>query len=328
MRMLKNRELAVFCNQFSMILKSGISAIEGLSLLLEEAQTEEEKVLLQSLYDEMNQTGTLAPAFEKTKQFPSYFVHMIRIGEETGTLDEVIASLEHHYEREAMISDSIRNALTYPLIMIGMIFFIILLLLTKVMPIFDQVFTQLGYEMNGIAKGFLSLGNIISDYIFVVIFAAALVAYGVYYCIKKKSNLKPIISASRFSSCMALALKSGLIPERGFEFAEEVIDDEVFLKKIASAKKAFDEGASLPSALQSASVFTGTYARLLSIANKTGSMDDVMGELSDKYEEELHAKITSFIATLEPTLVIILSCIVGMILFAVMFPLMGLMSGL
>ena len=83
MRMLKNQELAAFASQFSMILKSGISSTEGISLLLEDAQNEEEKALLQKLYEEVSQTGELYTSFEKSKQFPSYFVNMVRLGEET-----------------------------------------------------------------------------------------------------------------------------------------------------------------------------------------------------------------------------------------------------
>ena len=328
MRILKNQELAAFCNQFSMILKSGISSMEGLSLMLEDAANNEEKQLLQLIYDEMSQSGELASAFEKSKQFPKYFVDMIRIGEETGTLDEVMASLEAHYEREYTISQSMKNALTYPLIMIGMICAIVILLLTKVMPIFNQVFNQLGQEMTGIAKGFLSLGELMSDYIFVVIFGAAFLMMGFFYYIKKKSNLKPLVSASRFTSCMALALKSGLIPERGFEYAETLIEDEAFLAKVASAKDAFTSGESLSAALQKSGIVTGTYARLLHIADKTGATDEVMGELASRYEEEVHDKITGFIATLEPTLVIILSCIVGIILLSIMLPLLGMIAGL
>lgn len=328
MRLLKNQELAAFCNQFSMILQSGISSMEGLSLLLEDAQTEEEKKLLQLLYEEVCQTGDLASAFEKSEQFPSYFVQMVRMGEETGSLDDVMASLESYYEREYMISLSIRNAFTYPLIMIGMVIFIIILLLTKVLPIFEQVFLQFGREMTGIAKGFLFLGNFLSDYLFLLLFIIAILICGMFTYMKKKSRLKPLVAASRFSSCMALTLKSGLIPERGFEFAEEMIEDEHFRKKLLAAKESFTAGEPLANALQQSGIFSGTYSRLLAIANKTGCMEQAMEKIAASYEEEIHTKITSFIATLEPTLVIILSCIVGIILFSVMFPLMGLMTSL
>ena len=328
MRMLKNQELAAFASQFSMILKSGISSAEGLSLLLEDAQNEEEKRLLHFLYEEASQTGELSPAFEKCAQFPSYFLNMLRIGEETGSLDDVMCALAEHYEREHMISKSLKNALTYPLVMIGMIGCIIILLLTKVMPIFEQVFEQLGMELSGTAKGFLNLGAVLREYWFVAILFIAALGFGIYYIIKKKYNLKPSICASRFAGCMALTLKSGLIPERGFEFANELISDAEFAKKMQAANELFVSGETLANALQKAKIFSGTYARLLMIADKTGGTDEVLGQIADQYEDEIYDRIHSLIAALEPTLVVILSIVVGMILFSVMFPLMGMLTSL
>ena len=328
MRMLKNQELAAFASQFSMILKSGISSTEGLSLLLEDTQNEEEKRLLHFLYEEASQTGELSPAFEKCAQFPSYFLNMLRIGEETGSLDDVMCALAEHYEREHMISKSLKNALSYPLVMIGMIGCIIILLLTKVMPIFEQVFEQLGMELSGTAKGFLNLGTVLREYWFVAILFIAALGFGIYYIIKKKYNLKPSICASRFAGCMALTLKSGLIPERGFEFANELISDAEFAKKMQAANELFVSGETLANALQKAKIFSGTYARLLMIADKTGGTDEVLGQIADQYEDEIYDRIHSLIAALEPTLVVILSVVVGMILFSVMFPLMGMLTSL
>ena len=196
------------------------------------------------------------------------------------------------------------------------------------MPIFEQVFEQLGMELSGTARGFLNLGAVLREYWFVAILFVLALGFGTYYSIKKKYNLKPSVCASRFAGCMALTLKSGLIPERGFEFAKELIEDTQFQNKLSEAKEFFDNGESLPSALQKAKIFSGTYARLLMIADKTGSVDEVLGKIADQYEEEIHDRIHSLIAALEPTLVVILSIVVGMILFSVMFPLMGILTSL
>ena len=91
-------------------------------------------------------------------------IQMLEIGEETGKNDEVMDALSHHYQREEMILQSIKNAITYPMIMILMMVVIIVILMTKVMPIFNQVFQQLGHEMTGLSKGILLLGNTLSKY--------------------------------------------------------------------------------------------------------------------------------------------------------------------
>lgn len=88
---------------------------------------------------------------------------MVKIGEETGTLDDVMNGLTHHYEREDEIEKSIKSALTYPLIMVAMMIAVIVILLTKVMPVFEQVFRQLGRQMTGFSGGMLVLGKTISE---------------------------------------------------------------------------------------------------------------------------------------------------------------------
>lgn len=112
------------------------------------------------------------------------------------------------------------------------------------------------------------------------------------------------------------------------EFSEKLILDENFRKKIESCKEDMENGAGMAEALVKAKIFTGVYARMISIAGKAGTMDEVMGEIADRCENEVDEKLSSMIAVLEPTLVIILSVIVGTILLSVMLPLLGIMSGL
>lgn len=341
---LSNLEVSSFCEQMAMILKSGISALEGISILKEDARPGDEEELLGAVYDTMQETGLLYPALEETGVFPDYMLRMVEIGEETGTLDEVIDSLSGHYAREAAIAQSIKSALTYPLIMIGMMLLVILILITQVMPVFSQVFRQLGREMNSLSRGILALGNTISKYAYVfvgIVVIAALVLLFLTRTEKGRSRAARIgqhfrftrelsdkMAASRFAGGMSLVLRSGLTPERGLEFTETLIDNEYFLKKIVSCKEKIKEGSDLSAALQETKIFTGVYARMVSIAGKTGMMDEIMGQIADAYSEEVDEKVQAFIAALEPTLVIVLSVIVGTILLSVMLPLLGIMSGL
>ena len=152
MKPFSNLELSSFCGQTALILKSGISSMEGLTIMLEDAASSDEKSILEALLADMQETGSLYHAMESLNIYPSYLLHMVQIGEETGTLDEVMQSLQNHYEREDSINKSIRNSITYPMIMTGMMAVVIVVLLVKVMPIFNQVFIQLGTEMTGFSR--------------------------------------------------------------------------------------------------------------------------------------------------------------------------------
>ncbi len=341
---LSNPEIASFCGEMSMILKSGISALEGLELLMEDTQNELERVLIDEMYQAMLAGDAFADALEKTGVFPSYLIRMTQIGEETGRLDDVMKSLSQHYTREEALSRNIRNSLSYPLIMIIMMLVVIVILVTKVMPVFNQVFQQLGTEMTGLSRGILMIGNGLSRYALVfIVLIVCLVAFGIYltrtakgrvllgkfsHAFRPSREISEKSSVCRFAGAMALALKSGLTPERGLEFSQNLIEDEYFRQKIKNCCEEMENGTELSTALVNTKVFTGVYARMTSIAGKSGMMDEVMDQIADQCEEELNERITSFIAVLEPTLVIILSVIVGIILLSVMLPLLGIMAGL
>ena len=222
--------------------------------------------------------------------------------------------------------------------MIGMMLVIIIILMTKVMPVFDQVFRQFGQEMTGFSRGILLAGNALSRYsaVFAVLLAV-IVCAGIYFTKTESGRkklfafsreLKDKLSACRFAGGMSLALKSGLTPEQGMEFSENLIEDDDFRKKVAECKADMENGTDIAEALVKAGIFTGVYARMTSIAGKAGMMDEMMGRIADECEEGVDEKLSSMIAVLEPTLVIILSVIVGTILLSVMLPLLEIMSGL
>ena len=323
---LSNLECASFCSQMTMVLHAGFPAVEGVSLLLEDAKDVQEKAILQVMYDEMINTGLLYPALEKTSVFPDYLLQMVKIGEETGTLDDVMNGLTHHYEREDEIEKSIKSALTYPLIMVAMMIAVIVILLTKVMPVFEQVFRQLGRQMTGFSGGMLVLGKTISNYAIVFIAIAAFAGFS------RKMHLfhglYDKIAACRFADSLYLTLKSGQNPQKGLEFADELIADKNFSKKIKKCSQKMEEGEDFAAAVGGAGIFEGLYERMLVISGKTGETDETLETIARQYEREIDQRMSSYIAILEPTLVIILSVIVGMILLSVILPLMGIMAGL
>lgn len=341
---LDNMETAAFAEQMAMILKSGISALEGISIMLEDADGQEELALLSAINDELEISGKLYNSLKSTHVFPSYMLQMVQIGEETGTLDDVMESLAAHYQREEAISKSIRTALTYPLIMIGMMFVVIIVLVTKVMPVFNQVYRQLGREMTGLSGGILAAGTVLSRYGIVFIILLIVLVILLIYFTKTKSGKRHLLklgyhfhfsrelyekmAACRFADGMSLTLRSGMTPEQGLDFSGGLIDNPYFVNKIVSCKKLLSEGYDLSESLHETKIFTGIYSRMTSLAGKAGVMDETMSKIAEQYEDEIDAEISSFISILEPTLVIILSVIVGVILFSVMLPLMGIMAGL
>ena len=330
---LSNTEIAAFCSQTAMILRSGISSIEGISIMLEDSQNAGEKELLSAVNDTLMQTGSLTLALADTHAYPDYMISMVRIGEQTGRLDDVMDSLAVYYEKEDSLAESIKSAVTYPLIMIVMM-----------LPVFNQVFIQLGSSMSGISLVILNIGQFLNRHIAVFLLILAVLAGMIFYiCFSKKRSqnfqsffgkfknsrqLYEKISARRFASGMALTLSSGLPPEECLNLTMDLIDDHAFRTRLEKCREELSSGNDFSEVLLSNHIFSGLYARLVSIGGRTGSMEEIMQKIADQYDEDIDVRMAGMIAAIEPTLVIILSVIVGIILLSVMLPLVSIMAGL
>ncbi|MDD5805614.1 type II secretion system F family protein [Blautia sp. HCP3S3_H10_1] len=339
---LNNRELFQFCEQFSIILRSGMSAIEGLTVLNDDSQTERGKEILSFLYKDMEESGSLAHAMEKSGAFPASATAYVRTGEETGCLDEVMKGLADFYQKEIQISDQIQSAVTYPLVMFGMMTAVIVILLVKVLPVFRQVFRQLGLEMSGVSGALLGMGETLSRYSIVFLILLALIIGFIFFltfhpkgqqlvrrAIYRFPGMKEIpanLDYSRLCQCISLGIRSGLSPELCVELAGAVVTQSEIKDKLTAAQKQLSEGYGFTEAITDSGLFQSMELRLISLGFQAGASDEVMGKLSERYEEKSVGSISHIVSILEPTIVIVLSLLVGLILLSVMMPLLGLLS--
>ena len=341
---LNYEELALFCEQFAMTLDAGLNHMDGISVMLEDAMSAEGKEILEVILEGLHGGLRLNESMVETGVFPKYCLDMIRIGETSGKLDEVMHSLSFHYTREQNISEGIKNSLKYPFIIIGMMFIVILVLVIKVLPIFNQVFIQLGSEMTGFSKGMMEFGNMVGTYSIVFI-SILVVLIGVYWFFIKTENgrarfasfcskffltrgLYEKIAVGRFASGMALTLNAGLRPEESLEMVSTMVDNDTVSSKIANCLELVRRGNSFSASLVEAGIFNNLYSRMIAVSGKSGTVDKALEKIANKYDEEVDARITNIISILEPTLVIVFSIIVCMILLSVMMPLMSIMTSI
>ena len=339
---LNNRELFQFCEQFSIILRSGMSAIEGLAILNDDSQTERGKEILTFLYKDMEESGSLAHAMEQSGAFPASAAAYVRTGEETGCLDEVMKGLSAFYAKEIQITDQIQSAVAYPLVMLGMMTAVIVILLVKVLPVFRQVFRQLGLEMSGISGALLGIGETLSHYstAFLVLLAA-MIGFILFLVLHPKGQelirkivcrfpgMKEIpvnLDYSRLCQCISLGIRSGLSPELCVELAGAVVTQTEIREKLTSIQKQLAEGYGFIEAITESGLFKAMELRLISLGFQAGASDEVMEKLAEQYEEKSTDSVSHIVSILEPTIVIVLSILVGLVLLSVMMPLLGLLS--
>lgn len=336
------RELSNFCGQMGILLHSGISTTEGLHILCEESKTDTDREILKPLINSMEKNGSLSQALEDSGCFPKAMTAYIKTGEETGCLDEIMTSLSRHYDQEQEISQQIRSAVTYPLIMLGMMAVVILVLLVKVLPVFQQVFHQMGLEMNGISQGLLNAGNMISRYSAVfLILAVLLIGCILFFSLTEKGHAKlrklvthlpvfceiPVaMDYSRLAQGLSLGLRSGLSPETSLELTEAMLTQPEILEKLRKTSELLNNGEAFSKALTESELFSGMEGRLISISFYSGTSDETFRRLSQQYTEKSIDLISQAVSVVEPTIVILLSLLVGLVLLSVMMPLLGILS--
>ena len=333
---LSNLELSAFCQQLAMVLKAGLPTYYGISILCDEATDEQTKELLLSIYEPMEAGSTLYKALKDTGRFSDYMISMIQLGEETGRLEEVLTSLSTYYEREEHLYSSIKSAVTYPFLLTVLMIIVIIVMIAKIVPVFSQIYEELGSELTGSALMLMNISTLINKYIVVlvsvfivaIILAIIFIKTNIGKILFQGSSLSLSIASSRFANCMFLALSSGLDTDRGLALAYTLVNNTYMQERIDKCKEHISFGETFSDALLKSSIFSKMYSSWIAIGSRTGSMDEVMYRICNAYEEDTDNKLNHYISVLEPALIVVLCLFIGLILISFLLPLLGIMSSI
>lgn len=341
---LTHSELSVFAEQLALILHSGISVSEGILILQEDSFEKTGAELLGSLYDSIEQTGDFSQSLAESGSFPEYFIQMTRLGERSGTLEEVLTALSDYYKQQDTLLHSMREALIYPLVLLSMLTAVLTVLISQVMPVFSDVFRQLGLNLSGTAQAVFHLSGVlqnVSAALLLLLLAAVVAALYAVRSVKVRAfffqhicripffqTILLLTARSRFAHALSIALHSGLDLEEGFSLAAQLTQDLITDGSLARAQELLTQGNELGSVLKESGIFSGLDASLISIGFRTGSAETALLQISQKCEEKAEQKIQKAVGIIEPTLTAVLSILTGTILVSVMLPLLNILSNI
>lgn len=336
------QELSAFCLQVSLLLEAAVPLDEGLTIMAEDAQQKWEKDMLLYMAEGVELGDPFFQVLEDSKAFPPYVIKMAKLGQSTGTLDQMMLSLSEYYEKEFFLMRNIKNALTYPIIMVFMLLAVLFVLFAKVMPIFEDVYAQLGAELSPVARSAIRFGGIFSGVALAAGAVMLVLCAGVWAFtrmghrfallenlagwVKRKSRIALAVANRRFTSVLALTLHSGLELEKGLELAAELSENAAVSERIGTCQKMLEEGQSYYEAMKATGLFSGFHVQMIKTGNRSGHLDRIMEDISKDYEQEADNAIDNVIARFEPTMVAVLAVAVGLVLLSVMLPLAGVLS--
>lgn len=332
----------LFCEQMAMILKSGMSLEEGLTILIEESEQGEFKEALNSCLMNLRQPMSFYEAVLELHYFDDYFVHMIDVGEKSGHLDDVMSECALYYQRMDDTKAKFKEAFTYPFILFLMMFVVLGIIVIQVLPIFQNVLHSLGTSLSGVAYSLMQLGTTLADFGFILLVLVIIAVLGGVLYFRSRYHEAAIwmflakfpltrklmeeISAAQFAYAMSLLLSSGYDVSEALKSTADLIKHEKMHEKINRSIESVEKGSSFENVVIKEQLFKKMYGKMLHIGFIAGKGDETMSRIASEYEKEVDSSLNRFLNLIEPTLVAVLAILVGIILLSVMLPLMSIMS--
>ncbi len=337
-------ELSNFCGQVALILEAGLPLYDGMETLVDADSSSTNADMFRSASDGVTETGSLYEALKKDERWPSYLVEMVGIGEQSGQLEKVMRGLENYYAREERMRVSIRNAVTYPLTLGCMLVVIVLIMLWKVLPVFRRMLSSMGVGTGESASVLMRVGAAVGWIVLIVVGLVLIAAIVCVVLMRTKNREKvmallyklfpPIqqlsrkLSASRVAGVLSMMLGGGFTTDDALQMTSAVLDDADAAAKVDQVRQEMSSGKTYADAIAGTGLFEELEVRMIRMGSATGHDDSVLSKIGDMYEEEVEIGITRLVSIIEPTLVALLSVVIGAVLLFVMLPMAGILSSL
>ena len=344
-RKLSNGEISAFCLGLSLLIHSGVGVGDGLALLADEETDPDQHKLLSELADKADNGVSLADAVKESGKFPDYVCGLLNVGEQSGRTEEALSALSRYYEDRAKLDHQVQAALLYPSILLIIMLAVIAVLLIKVLPVFNEVYSYLGASLTGIAGGLLALGQALDAampvlcvilgvlVLFLILFAAVPSFREKLTSLWRRKmgdrGVSKKINTACFAQSLSMGLSSGLPLEEALSLAGSLLDGVPAAKaRCDDCKARLESGESLSAAMKASGALPSAECRILELGLKSGTGDSAMEQIARRLSEESDIALEESVARDEPALVMVTSVLVGVILLAVMLPLMNIMTAI
>lgn len=341
---LSDNELLAFCDLLALVTRSAVPLAEGFYLAKEDAKGSPLYDLYDSLILSIDQGDSLSDALKKTKVFPDYVIAMAALGEQTGTLDKISQTLSKYYERKINVQATIRSALSYPILMLFVLFCVVLIIIMKIMPIFEQVYQQLGAAMSGFALGLIRLSHFIDQYAIPLLMILLCFIVFTFFMVRSETftnkirtisrripflhNLYRDLWAARIANSLSMCISCGMDFYSCFQITADLVDDPQLKEQIMDSTSDLQNGIPFIDIILSFQLFDQFDNHMLKISAETGSLDSTLQTIADRTNDRIEHRVNMLLSIVEPTLVIVLCMVVGLIVLGIMSPLIGILSSI
>ena len=343
MKYLRDEALTELSGELAMLLHAGLDIAGGLAMLAEDREGPDGE-LLTALRRDAEEGLPLSECMERSGAFPPEVCAQVRCGERTGRLEETLSAMAESGESRLRLARQLRSALLYPSILFLLMLLVIGVLLIRVLPVFEEVYASLGGGMTGLAGGLLRLGEWLAAALpWLAPILAVLAALGLAFAGSQRFREEALrrwsggrwgdrgvsrkLQDARIAQSLSLGLRSGLSGEEALALAAPQCAPAAG-ERCHRAEKLLAEGLGFAEALRQGEALPPAACTLLALGIRSGSGDTVIREIARRLTEEGENALRERAERVEPALVLAASVLVGIILLAVMLPLLRVMSAL
>jgi len=342
---MRTKDVLIFTTELSDLLASGMTLGNALNALANRKTGKPSDKIIIGLRDEIVQGTSLSDAMVKYPEtFSRLYVSMIKAGEASGALHEVLSRLVEHYERMQEVKEKVTMALVYPTIVISLGLCTLIFTMVVVVPKFKMIFQQIGQALPLSTKMLIMISEGTVKYGWIVVAVSIFAGFSISKALKTEKGrlwwdgfvlkmplIRGVVASaifSNFARTLSTLLTNGVPILQALGIVEQTVGNAVIGAEIHKAKERVTDGTTISGPLAAGKVFPQLMTDMLAIGEQTGDMPSSLSHIASRYERELNRNVKIFTTALEPILIVVLALLVGFVVMSILMAVITMSDGL
>ena len=338
-------DLVVFSRQMTTLVGAGIPLIQALDILAEQVEREKFRVILHDMHKQVHGGKSFSDAMEKhQKVFSVLFINMVRAGESSGSLEEILDRVATYLEKTSALQKKVKSAMMYPIAVTSIAFLITFAMMAFVIPKFASIFEGLNAPLPAPTKILISVSHVIAENWVLVLVGMGLTVFLIGQLLKlpagrmfwDSSKIRlpvfgPIflkVAISKFSRTLSTLVKSGVPILASLDIVSKTSGNKRLELIILSLMDSVKKGETISGPLGKSNVFPNMVVRMIAIGEETGELEEMLTKIADFYDTEVDTAVDGLTSLIEPLIIAFLGVVIGGIVVAMFLPILTLSSAI
>ena len=339
------KDKIVFTRQLATLIGAGLPLSQSLHTILEQTENKHLQSIVQDITVSVEAGKTLSISFAKhTEVFDAVFIALVSAGELSGTLDESLKRVADQQEKDAAIMSKIKGALTYPIIVLFVIFGVMAFMLFTVVPQVEKLYHDLKKTLPILTQIMVDTASFLEHFWWIVLIVVGVGGYFLRQFMKTNSGIKLIdtfklkvpifgkmfqkLYMARFSRTGQTLLSTGVSMLDMLQITATALNNSILEQSILRAAEKVKGGKALSAAIQPEPYIMSLVPQMIKIGEQSGRIDEMMGKVAQVYEDELDEQIRTISTSIEPILMVVLAVVAGGMVGAILLPIYSLVNGI